>query len=169
MLLLTATRDTQGQHPGDFCEAIEGELVVVFSDCHVDAHQDQLRCREGCPARFFGLNSHKATTTAKIRSVEISPDEFAAAIAGYAESRGSSASETVGYVLADLTIERGVELPGTVVGLTDGRQFVRASARPTLRGVLAMAGQIARSPGWHHGYTKRLREIDKRERAEEKR
>jgi len=40
MLLLTATAETQGQNPGDFCDAIEGELVVTFADCHVRAGAD---------------------------------------------------------------------------------------------------------------------------------
>jgi hypothetical protein len=33
MLLLTATAETQGQLPGDFCDAIEGELLVILADC----------------------------------------------------------------------------------------------------------------------------------------
>jgi len=37
MLLLTATAETQGQNPGDFCDAIEGELVVTFADCATSA------------------------------------------------------------------------------------------------------------------------------------
>jgi len=40
MLLLTATAETQGQNLGDFCDAIEGELVVTFADCHVRAGAD---------------------------------------------------------------------------------------------------------------------------------
>jgi len=68
-MLLTATTQTQGQIPGDFCEAIEGDLVVTFSDCHVPAHEDDmLRCREGCPPRFFGLSSHERSTTAIVRA-----------------------------------------------------------------------------------------------------
>jgi hypothetical protein len=66
MLLLTATRETQSQRPGDFCDAVEGELVVAFADCYVSAHTDSmLRCREGCPARYFGPDSHQASTTAR--------------------------------------------------------------------------------------------------------
>ena len=83
MLLLTATRETQGQRLGDFCDAVEGELVLAFADCHVAAHIDRmLRCREGCPARYFGLNSHQASTTAKVRDVAISWADYVEAIAG---------------------------------------------------------------------------------------
>jgi len=168
MLLLTATRETQGQRPGDFCEAIEGELVVVFSDCHVAAHEDRFRCKEGCPARFFGLNSHQPTTTAKIRPTEISPADYATAIAGYAESRGSPAAETAGYVLADFTVGRAAALlPGTVIGLADGRQYVRASPKPTPGGAAAAAGHFIRVFTWRHHYAERLREIARGVRAKD--
>lgn len=88
MLLLTATTETQGQMPGDFCDAVEGELVVAFSDCHVSAHQDDLfRCREGCPARFFGLNSHERTTTARILDVPVTRKDYLLALSAYGEHR----------------------------------------------------------------------------------
>jgi hypothetical protein len=120
MLLLTATAETQGQMPGDFCDAVEGELVVVFSDCHVSAHQDDLfRCREGCPARFFGLNSHECTTTALVRDVPVSREDHLLALSAYAEHRGSPAPGSFGCYVGTRMVSGAVTfLPGTVVGFT---------------------------------------------------
>jgi hypothetical protein len=118
MLLLTATAQTQGQSPGDFCDTIEGELVVVFADCHVRAHEDDLgRCREGCPPRWFGLSSHERATTAMVRDVPISREDYLLAMSAYAELRRSRAPESLACVLGTQMVDQAVLiLPGAVVG-----------------------------------------------------
>jgi hypothetical protein len=167
MLMLTATRETQGQHPADFCDAIEGELVVVFTNCRVRAHLDRwLRCREACPGRFFGLNSHQAATTAKIRDVGFSQDDYALAIAGYVEYRGGSAPESAGCYIAERMLDYAARRPGTVIGITGRCLDVRAAPRASVAGIVAVAAHQMRLPYWRHHYSKRLRELDREDAAQ---
>jgi len=58
MLVLVATKETQGESEGDYCHAVEGELVtpITVECCLPD------RC--GCGRGFPGLVSAQATTTA---------------------------------------------------------------------------------------------------------
>jgi hypothetical protein len=60
MLVLVATRDTQGDVDGDYCCAVEGELVTPIAvECCVS---DSCGCARGFP----GLVSAMATTTAMV-------------------------------------------------------------------------------------------------------
>jgi hypothetical protein len=60
MLVLVATKDTQGAARGDYFHAVEGELVTpVTVECCVP---DQCGCGRGFP----GLVSARATTTAMV-------------------------------------------------------------------------------------------------------
>jgi hypothetical protein len=94
--------------PGDFCDTIEGELVGMFADREVKAHQDgMLRCREGCPPRFFGLNSHERTTTAMVRDVPVSRADYLLALSAYAEHRGSRAPQPMACVLGTQMVNVG--------------------------------------------------------------
>jgi hypothetical protein len=60
MLVLVATRETQGNDDGDYCWTVEGELVtpVTFECCVPES------C--GCGRGFPGLVSATATTTAMV-------------------------------------------------------------------------------------------------------
>jgi hypothetical protein len=162
MLLLTATAETQGQMPGDFCDAIEGELVVSFADCHVPAHEDDLnRCTEGCPPRFFGLNSHERTTTAMVHDVRISRDDYLLALSAYGEHRGSSAPVSMACYLATVTLNTAVTfLPGTVLGFADGKLTSRRRARGSWRSLVTGVSCMARSFAWCRHYDKTIRAID---------
>lgn len=167
MLILTATRKTQGQHPGDFFDAVEGELAVVFTDCHVDAHSDRMRmrCREGCPARFCGLNSGQMATTAEVSATEISYADYVLALTAYAEHRGARTPGSFAALLAEnMLADAAGKLPGTVVGLIDGRMQTRATVRPTVRGVTVAAAHLAMVSVYRHRSGKRLRELDRQER-----
>lgn len=156
MLLLTATAEAQGLKPGDFCDAIEGELVVLFSDCHVRAHQDDLfRCREGCPPRFFGLNSHERTTIAMVREVPFSRDDYLLALSAYAEHRGSPAPRSMAcYVGTEMVNAAVTRAPGTVLGFTGGKLAERAVPRWDWRNVVAITSAMARSFAWRRHYHK---------------
>jgi len=60
MKVLIATRDTQGDVPGDYCWTVEGELVRILADeC-----RSPDRC--GCGRGFPGLASSRATTTVRV-------------------------------------------------------------------------------------------------------
>lgn len=166
MLLLTATAETQGQRPGDFCDTIEGELVVAFADCHVRAHQDELfRCREGCPPRFFGLSSHERTTTAKVRDVPVSRADYLLAMTAHADQRGSRAPESMACVLGMQIVRSAVAFrPGTVVGFTDGRLAARAEPRRSWRDLVTVGSYMARSIAWQLQFGKTIRALARAQR-----
>jgi hypothetical protein len=162
MLLLTATAETQGLKPGDFCDTVEGELVVMFADCHVRAHQDgMLRCREGCPPRFFGLSSRERTTTAMVRNVHISREDYLLALSAYAEQRGSPAPQAMACFLATQMVSAAVmRSPGTIVGFTAGNLAERAVPRLGWANATATAAAMARSFAWRRYYDKAIQAAD---------
>jgi hypothetical protein len=86
MKVLVATHDTQGQRVNDFCYCIEGELVTIGVVCASDARNPDGGC--GCGRAFAGLNSHKATTTAKVKEVELSPEDYVEALRSSLEQQG---------------------------------------------------------------------------------
>ena len=78
MKVLVATSDTQGLRGNDFSYCIEGELVTVGLVCAADEEDPDGGC--GCGRAFAGLNSHKATTTAKVKDVELSEEDYGEAL-----------------------------------------------------------------------------------------
>ncbi len=81
MRLLTATRDRQGERDGDFCHAIEGELVLLGFVCATDQADPDGGC--GCGRAFSGMSSLRATTTAVVRDLDLSVDDVRLAVQGY--------------------------------------------------------------------------------------
>ncbi|PTR36652.1 hypothetical protein C8K38_12345 [Rhodococcus sp. OK611] len=61
---LVATARTQGQRDNDFDFCVEGELVWIGLVCARDEADPDGGC--GCGRAFSGLNSHRATTTARV-------------------------------------------------------------------------------------------------------
>lgn len=60
MLVLVATKQTQGRRQSDYCHSVEGELVTPITvECCLPE-----RC--GCSRGFPGLVSARATTTAMV-------------------------------------------------------------------------------------------------------
>jgi hypothetical protein len=86
MKVLVATSDTQGQRGNDFSYCIEGELVTVGTVCAADEQDPDGGC--GCGRAFAGLNSHKATTTAKVKEVELSEEDYEEALRSSLEQQG---------------------------------------------------------------------------------
>ena len=78
MEVLVATSDTQGARENDFNFCIEGELVTVGLVCAADEQDPDGGC--GCGQAFAGLNSHRATTTAKVKEVDLSEDDYVEAL-----------------------------------------------------------------------------------------
>jgi hypothetical protein len=79
MKLLTATSRTQGQRDNDFNFCIEGELVIVAPlVCETDRLDPDGGC--GCGRSFGGLNSGKATTTAVVSDLPLTPADAALAV-----------------------------------------------------------------------------------------
>jgi len=87
MKLLTATRERQGEQDGDFCFAIEGELVLAGFVCAEDEADPDGGC--GCGRAFSGMSSMKATTTALVRDLDVSFDDARLAVEGYYVSAGT--------------------------------------------------------------------------------
>ncbi len=86
MKVLVATHESQGQRDNDFCYCIEGELVTVGLVCAADERDPDGGC--GCGRAFAGLNSHKATTTAKVKEVELSEEDYVEALRSSLEQQG---------------------------------------------------------------------------------
>jgi hypothetical protein len=89
MKLLTATRERQGEHDGDFCFAVEGELVIMGEVCATDRENPLGGC--GCGRAFSGLRSRRATTTALVRDLELTREDLELAVAGWFETQGITA------------------------------------------------------------------------------
>jgi len=112
MKVLVATSETQGQRPNDFDYCVEGELVTVGVVCATDRRDPDGGC--GCGRAFAGLNSHRATTTAKVKEVELSEDDYVEALRSSLAQQGwptSEVAELAGW-LAELVSEWPV---GTIV------------------------------------------------------
>ena len=110
MKLLTATRERQGERDGDFCYAVEGELVLLGLVCATDERDPDGGC--GCGRAFSGMSSMRATTTALVRDLDVFIDDVKLAVEGYHVSSGLGPDLIGGAEYADLAAE-------TVVGMEE--------------------------------------------------
>ena len=90
MKVLVATARTQGERPDDYHWCIEGELVRIGEVCARDRSGAEAGC--GCGRGFGGLNSHRATTTARIADLPLSMADYTEAIRSSLEQQGWDAS-----------------------------------------------------------------------------
>lgn len=70
--VLVATKELQGVRKNDFSFTDEGELVKFASAC--DGEEIDGGC--GCRRAFAGVDSLKASTTAKVVEIELTPETF---------------------------------------------------------------------------------------------
>jgi hypothetical protein len=134
MKLLTATHERQGEQDGDFCHAIEGELVLLGFVCATDEADPDGGC--GCGRAFSGMSSMRATTTALVRDLDVSLDDVRLAVEGYYASAGMSA-DAIGRRGFDELMEDafgqmvgiGLSLP---VGAVVGRRLDRVVRRSAI-------------------------------------
>jgi hypothetical protein len=112
--IIAATSRGQGDRPGDFNFALNGEIVVPATPC------DSADC--GCERSFAGTTTQKATTTAEIVDSALSRDDVITAIA---KSRADGwhdhdieAAVTLADSLLGVAAAQGV---GTVLGILGGR------------------------------------------------
>jgi hypothetical protein len=136
MKLLTATRERQGERSGDFCHAIEGELVILGLVCATDRENPDGGC--GCGRAFSGLSSKKATTTALVRDLDLSADDLRLAVGGYYAAGGmgrdvlgdAAFAEVVEETVAEM-VELAPLLPAdAVVGRRLDNLFWRSEPAP---------------------------------------
>lgn len=79
MKIYTATERTQGQRAGDYHWCVEGEIVVpLLVVCDRDRDDPDGGC--GCGRGWSGLNSHKATTTAMVRDLDMTEADYTEAV-----------------------------------------------------------------------------------------
>ena len=70
--VLVSTKETQGQRKNDFSFANKGELLTMGSRC--DGARVDDKC--GCARSWVGIDTHKATTTAGVIEIEMTPEEY---------------------------------------------------------------------------------------------
>jgi hypothetical protein len=127
MKVLVATVETQGQRPNDFNYCVEGELVTVGLVCATDRRDPDGGC--GCGRAFAGLNSHRATTTAVVKEVGLSEDDYVEALRSSLAQQGwptSDVPELAGW-LAHLVSEWPV---GTILERRIDDIVMRSTATP---------------------------------------
>jgi hypothetical protein len=124
MKLLTATRERQGERDGDFCHAIEGELVLLGFVCATDEADPDGGC--GCGRAFSGMSSMRATTTAVVRDLDVSLDDVRLAVEGYYVSAGTGPDVIGGAEFEEVvsaTLEDLAEIVHVPVGAVVGRRL----------------------------------------------
>jgi len=124
MKLLTATRERQGERDGDFCHAIEGELVLLDFVCATDEADPDGGC--GCGRAFSGMSSMRATTTAVVRDLDVSLDDVRLAVEGYYVSAGTGPDVIGGAEFEEVvsaTLEDLAEIAHVPVGAVVGRRL----------------------------------------------
>ena len=126
MKLLTATHERQGERDGDFCFAVDGELVLVGYVCPSDQADPDGGC--GCGRAFSGMSSLRATTTALVRDLDLSIDDVRLAVQGYYVAAGMG-PEVIGSgefaEVVDTTLEDLAEISHLPVGAVVGRRLDR--------------------------------------------
>ena len=124
MKLLTATRERQGERDGDFCHAVEGELVLLGLVCADDERDPNGGC--GCGRAFSGMSSMRATTTAVVRDLDVSLDDVRMAVEGYYVSAGTGPDVIGGAEFEEVvsaTLEDLAEIAHVPVGAVVGRRL----------------------------------------------
>ena len=127
MKVLVATTETQGQRSNDFHYCVEGELVTVGLVCATDRRNPDGGC--GCGRAFAGLNSHRATTTAMVKEVELSEADYVEALRSSLAQQGWPTSD-VGELAAWLAQLVSEWPAGTIVERRLDDIYVRRSDAP---------------------------------------
>jgi hypothetical protein len=118
MKLLTATRERQGERDGDFCFAVEGELVLLGYVCATDQADPDGGC--GCGRAFSGMGSMRATTTALVRDLDLSVDDVRLAVEGYYVAAGMGPDVLGSQEFAELVAATVDDMVEVASGLPDG-------------------------------------------------
>lgn len=95
MKVLVATAWTQGARSSDYHWCVEGELVWIGIACARDVREMSSGPDStggcGCGRGFAGMNSHRATTTARVAELDMSRDEYLEAFRSSLASGGWNA------------------------------------------------------------------------------
>ncbi|MFW3172922.1 DUF7715 family protein [Geodermatophilus sp. CPCC 206100] len=137
MKLLTATYTGQGERDGDFCFAIEGELVLVGDVCAADQADPDPDGGCGCGRAFTGMSSHRAGTTAMVRDLDLSLDDLQLAVEAHLVAAGTGpdvlGDEDFAELVEEVVQETAAFASWWPVGTVLGRRldFVRRRTLPT--------------------------------------
>jgi len=134
MKLLTATHERQGEQDGDFCHAIEGELVLLGFVCATDEADPDGGC--GCGRAFSGMSSMRATTTALVRDLDVSLDDVRLAVEGYYVSAGTGPDVIGRRGYHELVESAFGQMVGTGLSLPVGAVIGRRLDRVVRRSVI---------------------------------
>jgi len=74
MNLLTLTKETQGWRKNDFFRGEEGEIANFAFEC--DSDRDNVDGNCGCRRSMGGIKSMRASTTMKVRDIDITSTEL---------------------------------------------------------------------------------------------
>ena len=102
MKAMVATAQTQGARSTDFNHCVEGELVWIGLVCAADRRDPDGGC--GCGRSFAGMNSHRATTTARIAEIGLDFAHYAEALRSSLKAQGWPTREAIAMAgeLADI-------------------------------------------------------------------
>lgn len=115
MKVLVATRKGQGDRPGDFSWANEGELVFPGFVCDADRLNPEGGC--GCGRALIGVETAMATTTAEVIERDMTFEELADVVAEALARQGWGELKEKAANIAEDIKEEAEDLPvGTVVG-----------------------------------------------------
>ena len=149
MNVITATSQTQGDQPGDFCWTAHSELVRPTDACTRDQlDPDSGGC--GCARAWLGLSTSRSTTTAVVRDLDLTRADVVLALAAHLYRGGwtDHGCEARCAEQADELLDIAAAFPvGTVLGrrLDD----VIRSTTPVTRGDRRARGRPAPGAGAH--------------------
>jgi hypothetical protein len=119
--VLVSTNRTQGAAPGDFCWVPEGELVARYGVVCASERPDGSGC--GCGRAFAGFSTHQATTTAMVVQIDMTEEEWRAALhqtlvdTGWAELMTADEVAELIDELVEIDLRSAAQLaPGTILG-----------------------------------------------------
>ena len=114
MKCLTATRRTQGDHDGDFCWTVDGELVYLGFVCDRDIANPDRGC--GCGRAFAGLDSHHVTTSAEVSEIDIAVLSAMQAAGWIGDPADAEQVQWIDDMVELLLVEAASYPVGTVLG-----------------------------------------------------
>jgi hypothetical protein len=124
MLVLVATRLTQGDRRNDYHWAMDGELVRLGEICRKDRKDPDGGC--GCGRGFAGMSSRRATTTARVADLSCTRAEFVVSYADAMREAGwDPCPDCVEFDARELLRLAASWPEGTVVGRRLDRLVVR--------------------------------------------
>jgi hypothetical protein len=107
-------------------ECVEGEMLYLLEPCPLSRRHPYGPCP--CGITFVGLGSAGSTTTAEVRELDLSRDEFVACLEDYHQMRAEQGCtcEFDGELIADQVLSIAERLrPGTIIERKIDRTRVR--------------------------------------------